>query len=581
MANDELPWNCVTHAINTIFNFNSRRSVVYGTHGIVVSAQPLACEAGLEILRKGGNAADAAVATAAALNVTQPQSCGIGGDCFALYFDAKTKKVSALNGTGRSPKALTLEKVRQMGITGKEIPYNNLNAVTVPGAIDGFIDTLKLFGSGRVSLAEVLAPAIRLAEEGYPVSEITAHEWACYEESIKQASNNGNDMLRNGKAPQTGDIMKMPYLSKTFREIADKGRDGFYRGPVAEAIIELIQSKGGVMTLDDLAEHTSTPVEPISISYGEHDGKCIRLWECPPNGQGIVALMAIGILEEMQKQHKIPPLETLEHNSAEYIHALVEALRLAFVDACFFVTDPDVEHVPVEQLLSRPYLAKRAESFDPKAANKKIKHARPVNSSDTVYFAVTDPEGNACSFISSLFTPSYGTAAVPKNCGFTLNSRGSEFILEEGHPNCLAGGKRPYHSVIPAMVTRENGELIACYGVMGGYMQPQGHVQVLMNMFHHRFSIQAALDVARFCIGVSVSEDPNKNINSELFLEDGICDEVVEKLKSMGHDVKLVKGYERCMFGRGHIIATVPNTEKRSVWAAGSDPRGDGHAAGW
>jgi gamma-glutamyltranspeptidase/glutathione hydrolase len=561
-------------------NFNSRRSVVYGTHGIVSSSQPLACEAGLEILRKGGNAADAAVATAAALNVTEPCSCGIGGDCFVLYYDNKTKKVLSLNGSGRSPKGLTLEKLRKMGIKEINIPFTNLNSVTVPGAVDGFLDTLKLFGSGKFSLNEIFSPAIRLAEEGYPVSEIVAYSWLRSEKLLKQASDNGNDMLRNGKAPKAGEIMKMPKLAQTLREIVDKGRDGFYKGYVAQSIVDLIQSKGGLMTLEDLSEHRSTPVEPISILYSINDNQRVRIWECPPNGQGIVALMAIGILEQLQKQNKIPSLDKLEHNSPEYLHILIEALRLAFADGRYFISDTDIQHVPIEQLLSKDYLAKRAESFHPKSVNKTIKHGKPVNSSDTVYFTVTDAEGNACSFIFSNYT-GFGTGAIPKNCGFTLQNRGSNFILEENHPNCIQPGKRPYHTIIPSMITHENGDLLASFGVMGGFMQPQGHLQVFINLLHYHMNVQAALDAPRFCIGPEVPNGTDENTESEVFFEDGISQEVLDKLQSFGHHVKLVKGPERAMFGRGQIILKVSNQENRLVWAAGSDPRADGHAAGW
>ena len=561
-------------------NFNSRRSVVYGTHGIVSSSQPLACEAGLEILRKGGNAADAAVATAAALNVTEPCSCGIGGDCFVLYYDNKTKKVLSLNGSGRSPKGLTLEKLRKMGIKDINIPFNNLNSVTVPGAVDGFLDTLKLFGSGKISLNEIFSPAIRLAEEGYPVSEIVAYSWSCSEKLLKEASNNGNDMLRNGQAPKSGEIMKLPKLAKTFREIVDKGRDGFYKGYVAQSIVDLIQSKGGLMTLEDLAEHRSTSVEPISILYTIKDNQRVRIWECPPNGQGIVALIAIGILEQLQKQNKIPSLNKFEHNSPEYLHVLIEALRLAFADGRYFISDTDIQHVPIQQLLSKDYLAKRAENFNPKFVNKKIKHGKPINSSDTVYFTVTDQEGNACSFIFSNYT-GFGTGAIPNNCGFTLQNRGSNFILEENHPNCIEPGKRPYHTIIPSMITHENGDLLASFGVMGGFMQPQGHVQVFMNLFHYHMNVQAALDAPRFCIGPEVPNGTDEDVESEVFLEDGISHEVLDKLKSLGHHVKLLTGPERAMFGRGQIIFKVPNEDNRLVWAAGSDPRADGHAQGW
>jgi gamma-glutamyltranspeptidase/glutathione hydrolase len=561
-------------------NFNSRRSVVYGTHGIVASSQPLACEAGLEILRKGGNAADAAVATAVALNVTEPCSCGIGGDCFILYYDNKTKKVSSLNGSGRSPQALTLEKIREMGITGKSLPLDNLNSVTVPGAVDAFIDTLHLFGSGKVSLSDVFNPAIRLAEEGYPVSQIVAYSWKRSENLLKQSSDNGNDMLRNGKAPKPGEIMKMPNLAKTFREIVDKGRDGFYKGYVAQAIVELIQSKGGLMTLEDLSSHKSTSVQPISILYDTNNNQRVRIWECPPNGQGIVALMALGILEQMQKQNQIPRLETLNHNSSEYLHALIEALRLAFSDGCYFVTDPDIEHIPIEELLSSTYLAKRAQTFHSKSANTNLPHGNPVNSSDTVYFSVTDSEGNACSFIFSNYT-AFGSGAIPKNCGFTLQNRGCGFSLEEGHPNCIAGGKRAYHTIIPSMITYENGDLLASYGVMGAFMQPQGHLQILCNLLHHKMDVQSALDAPRFCIGPNVPDGTRENASSEISLEDGIGEQVIEELKLLGHHVKLITGHNRAIFGRGQIIVKVPNDENRLVWAAGSDPRADGHAAGW
>ncbi|CAF1394673.1 unnamed protein product [Adineta steineri] len=562
------------------FNFKSRRSVVYGTHGIVSSSQPLACQAGLEILRKGGNAADAAVATAAALNVTEPCSCGIGGDCFVLFYNSKTKQVLSLNGSGHSPKDLTLKKTREIGIHGKSIPYDNINSVTVPGAVAAFIDTLELFGSKKVSLNEVLTPAINLAEQGYPVSEIVSNSWIRSENLLKEASANGNDMLRNGKAPKPGEIMTMPYLAKTLREIVEKGRDGFYKGYVAEAIVQLIQSKGGLMTLEDLEEHQSTPVQPISVSYNIDNIEPVRIWECPPNGQGIVALMAIGILEQMQKQKKISSLEKLEHNSAEYLHALIEALRLAFSDGSYFVSDPDITDVPVEQLLSSDYLSKRAESFHPTCVNKNLKHGKPVNSSDTVYFSVTDSQGNACSFIFSNYT-GFGSGAIPDKCGFTLQNRGCGFVLEEGHPNCLEGRKRPYHTIIPSMITYENGDLLASYGVMGGFMQPQGHVQVFCNMLHYKMNVQAALDAPRFCIGPNIPNGTDENCESEVFIEDGICEEVLEKLKSFGHHITLVKGPDRAMFGRGQIIIKVPNDEDRLVWAAGSDPRADGHAVGW
>ncbi|KAK7468773.1 hypothetical protein VKT23_003274 [Stygiomarasmius scandens] len=326
MSPIKIDWSKVDNPELVLQRFPSRRSVVYGTKGIVSASQPLATEAGLEILRKGGNAADAAVATSAALNVTEPSCCGIGGDAFCLFYDAKTKAVKAMNGSGHSPKKLTLEHVRQRGNTGSSLPATDLNSVTVPGAAAAWVDTIEHFGSGKLSVAEILEPAIRLAEEGVPVSEINSFAWQRSEQLIKNASPNGDEMLLNGKAPLPGQIIKLPNLGKTFRELATKGKDGFYKGRVAEAIVELIQSKGGVMELDDLAEHETTFVEPIKYSYGGE----VTLYECPPNGQGITALIALGILESLQEQGKIKPLSEMQHNSPEYLHVLVEALRLAF-----------------------------------------------------------------------------------------------------------------------------------------------------------------------------------------------------------------------------------------------------------
>ncbi|CAG8661023.1 3282_t:CDS:2, partial [Paraglomus brasilianum] len=311
--------------------------------------QQLACQAGLEILKQGGNAADAAVAVAAALNVTEPASTGIGGDCFCLYYDATTKHVSALNGSGRSPKNLTLSHVRKSisDQNAYHIPFTNINAVTVPGAAAGWVDTIEWFGSGRVGLTDILRPAIELAEHGFGVAEISAKMWQENEHLLRTCSAHGVDMLLDGRAPRAGEIMRMPKLARTFRELAEKGKDGFYKGRIAEAIVELIQSKGGVMTLEDLAEHSSTRVEPISIDY-----KGVRVWECPPNGQGLTALMALGILSQLQSKGKIPPLSEMRHNSGEYLHAIIESLRLAFADTRYYVSDPEVVHVPVEELLS-------------------------------------------------------------------------------------------------------------------------------------------------------------------------------------------------------------------------------------
>ncbi|KAF8585517.1 gamma-glutamyltranspeptidase [Ramaria rubella] len=578
MVRGRIDWDKVNQPEVFLQRFPSRRSVVYGTKGVVSSSQPLACEAGLEVLRKGGNAVDAAVATSAALNVTEPSCCGIGGDAFCLFYDAKSKTVKALNGSGHSPQKLTIDHVRSRGVKGDTIPLTDLNSVTVPGAAAAWVDSVERFGSGKISIAEVLAPAIRLAEEGVPVSELHSYAWQRSEDLIKKASPDGGAMLLNGKAPLPGQIKTFPDLAQTFRRVAEQGKDGFYKGPVAEAIVELIKSKGGLMELEDLTKHQTTFVEPIKYTYAGE----VTVYECPPNGQGITALLALGILDAMESQGKIRPLLDIEHNSVEYLHVLVEALRLAFADSKYYVTDPEVEHIPVTELLSKDYLAKRAAIFDPKRANPDIRHGSPVQSSDTVYFSVTDQWGNACSFIQSNYA-GFGTGAVPKGTGFTLQNRGSGFVLQEGHPNQLKGGKRPYHTIIPAMALRGD-ELFLSYGVMGGFMQPQGHVQVLLNLLRG-FTPQAALDAPRFCISAGIpdsevtsKEDSAGDINSEVFFEEGITPENVAKLREMGHDAHLITGLQRSLFGRGQVIQKLTDQSGKTVWAAGSDLRADGHA---
>ncbi|KAH8997583.1 gamma-glutamyltranspeptidase [Lactarius akahatsu] len=549
----KVDWSKVDNPELILQRFPSRRSIVYGTKGVVSSSQPLATEAGLEILRKGGNAA---------------KSC-YAPDAFCLFYDATTRSVKALNGSGRAPGKLSIEYLRSRGITG-DIPPTDLNAVTVPGAAAAWVDTVEVFGSGKLSVAEVLEPATRLAEEGVPVSEIHSYSWQRSEDLIKNASPNGHEMLLDGKAPLPGQIMKFPNLAKTFRALAEHGKVGFYKGRIAEAIVEVVKSKGGVMELEDLEKHTGTFVEPIKYTYGGE----VTVYECPPNGQGITALIALGILESIQEQGLVGDLLKMDHNSAEYLHTLVEALRLtlyfAIVDSQYYVTDPDVQHVPVEELLSRDYLASRAALFNPKKADPRVIHGNPVQSSDTVYFSVTDQWGNACSFIQSNYS------AVPKGCGFTLQNRGAGFVLKEGHPNALKGGKRPYHTIIPALATRGD-DLFMSYGVMGGFMQPQGHVQVLLNMLRG-FSPQAAVDAPRFCISTDTSDASSSEINSEVYFEEGISPDTVEKLRAMGHDARILSGFARGMFGRGQVIQKIKDKSGRTVWAAGSDPRADGHA---
>ncbi|KAF8852156.1 putative gamma-glutamyltransferase ywrD [Acephala macrosclerotiorum] len=588
--------------------FPSRRSVVHSTQGIVACTQPLAARCGLKVLDAGGNAADAAVAVAAGLNLTEPTSTGIGGDMFCLFYDAKTKKISALNGSGRAGEKCTLEATRKsLGMKDgdhDQIPRNSVHAVTVPGAAAGWVDTFERFGSGKLSLEQILTPAIELGERGYPVSELSSRGWRRGEQQLKDASPNYAEMLKKDASgyhgPQAGEIFKNQNLATTFRALAKDGKKGFYTGRIAEAIVKVTKDRGGFLELGDLKKHMelgSEPVDPISYVFkgqgyvktknhfvdgssgqgANEDNHGVELWEHPPNGQGIVALMALGIIEALEESGKIPVFTEEQHNSAEYLHAVIESLRIAFADASWWVADPGHFKVPAAELVSKAYLAERAKLFDPtKASDKIYDHGSPAhNHSDTVYFSVTDKEGNGISFINSNFH-GFGSAIIPQGCGFTLQNRGGNFSLEPGHPNVIAPGKRPYHTIIPAMITnKHDGSLHSVYGVMGGFMQPQGHVQVLLNMLAFKHNPQAALDAPRFCIGAEGM--PGDGNGRKVFLEEGISDEVCQKLKMMGHETEIVKGYARSVFGRGQLIRSHVE-DGMVVFSAGSDPRGDGAA---
>ncbi|KAF2224106.1 nucleophile aminohydrolase [Elsinoe ampelina] len=588
-------------------HFASRRSVVHSTKGIVSSTQPLASNCGLRILQQGGNCADAAVATAAGLNMTEPGSTGIGGDMFCLFYNAKTKKVHSLNGSGRAGAQVTVDKVRKdLGIKDGEpgkIPLTSAHSVTVPGAAAGWVDVIEKFGSGKLSMEQILTPAIELGEQGFPVSELMGFYWGKSEQLLRNASPNFREVLKKDpnakdgvRAPKPGDIMRNPTLANTFRRVAKGGKAGFYTGEIAEELVKVVQDKGGLLTLDDLKNHMSLgseDTEAISLkfrgqgvedSHGQqmHDksSEGVELWEHPPNGQGIVALMALGMLEILEEQGKVKKFTPEDHNTAEHLHAVVEVLRIAFADANWWVADPNVAKVPIKELISKPYLTERAKLFDPKKATPPLDHGSPAhNHSDTVYFAATDSEGNGISFINSNYA-GFGTGIVPKGCGFTLQNRGSNFVLgPTDHPNILEPNKRPYHTIIPALITNVSDQsLHSVYGVMGGFMQPQGHLQVLLNMLVFQHTPQTALDAPRVCIGAGMP-DAGDVFDRAVYLEEGISKEVADQLTKLGHKVEFVEGMGRGLFGRGQVIRWhVDEAEGRGVWSAGSDPRGDGHA---
>lgn len=542
-------------------NFASRRSPVYARHGVVSSSQPLASMAGVQILQRGGNAADAAVATAAALNVTQPTSTGIGGDVFALYFDARTKKISALNASGRAPAALSIDLIKTQGLasTGPKSEISDqfhAHTITVPGACAGWCDFVDRHGS--LSMRDVLAPAIKLAEEGFPVAPVTAVGWQRGAERLLSKTLNGQELMINGRGPKAGEIFKNPGLAKTFRAVAEGGKQAYYQGQIAQSIAAIVQQAGGVMTTADLAAHTSTWDEPISTTY-----RGVRVWECPPNGQGLAALLALNVLEGFELK-KMDPL------GVERVHLMIEALRIAFADTNWYVADPAFCPAPLEGLLSKQYAETRRQLIDPKRATLDTVHGAPIASSGTVYFCAVDEAGNAASFINSNYV-GFGTGIVPQGWGFTLHNRGHNFVLDPNHPNALAPNKRPYHTIIPGMMTHPDGSLYAPFGVMGGFMQPQGHMQVVVGLMDDDLDPQAALDRLRFRL---TEADPQSTVD----LEEGFPAETRDALMQMGHTVKELSGYARVGFGFGQIIRRDPAT---GVLCAGSEPRADGCAIGY
>lgn len=544
--------------MNVPYQFQARRSPVHSRRGMIATSQPLAVTAGLEMLGQGGNAADAAVAAAAALNVTEPTSTGLGGDVFALYYQADSGEVTALNASGRAPAELTLEKLQDEGL-GDELPMFHPYTITVPGACAGWCDLADRFG--RLSLSEIFAPAIQMAEKGFPVAPVTAYFWGRGVEMQLRSALNGQELMIEGRAPKPGEVFRNPGLARSLRLIAEEGKAGFYAGEIARAIVETVQKAGGCLNEADLAAHTSTWEKPLHTSYRDY-----RVWECPPNGQGLAALLGLNILEGFD-------IADLDPTSAERLHLQIEAMRLAFADTQWHVSDPSFTEIPLDQLLSKSYAAERRKQIDPQQATLDQKRGAPQAHSDTIYLTVVDEDGNACSFINSNYM-GFGTGIVPAGWGFTLQNRGHNFQLDPEHPNALKPGKRPYHTIIPSLITNSNSnggeELVASYGVMGGFMQPQGHLQVACALLDDEEDPQTALDRPRFCI-------LDGTAGGKVALEEGIPFPEVSRLAQMGHPVRPVSGYMRALFGRGQIIYQDPDSRVR--WG-GSDPRADGCALG-
>jgi len=526
------------------------RSVVRAQHGMVATSQPLASQVGLEVLKRGGNAVDAAIAMAAMLNVTEPMMTGLGGDMFALVYWAKTKELKGLNASGRAPRALSLDYFAKNNI--KQMPQFGMGSITVPGAFDGWVTLRDKYGT--MKLADLLAPAIGYAENGFPVMEKTAEDWEAEVGKLKRNPAAAANYLVAGRAPKPGEIFRQPNLARTLRTLSEGGRDAFYKGPIATSIADYMKANGGFITMDDLAAIKSDWVEPISTNYHGYD-----VYEIPPNGQGITALIALNILEGFD-------LAKLRSQPAQYYHTLIEATKLAFADRNRYIADPAVSKIPVAELLSKEYAAKRRALIDPKKASDNPPAGEINVGSDTTYFTVVDKDGNAVSFINSLFD-AFGSGIVAGDTGIVFQNRGSAFSLDPKHPNAIAPGKRPFHTIIPAMVLKD-GQLFMSFGVMGGAIQPQGHVQVLVNLLDLKMGLQEAIDAPRyrFMTGRGV------------LMEDELGTDVIQQLLNLGHVRATPPGVLRSSMGGGQAIMIDPVSK---TLMGASDPRKDGMALGY
>jgi len=536
------------------------RSEVISTEGMVCSSQPLASQIGIDILKKGGSAIDAAIAVNAALGLMEPTSNGMGGDLFAIVWDNKEKKLYGLNASGPSPKNLTLKHFQDKGLA--KIPDFGPLSWSVPGCVEGWFELHKKFG--KLPMKEILAPTIKYAEQGFPVSELIAYYWkrALTRFTDKQYENFQNLYAPNGVIPGKGDIFKNPELAKTLRLLSDKGRDAYYKGEIAEAIVKYSQQVGGFFQLNDFADFKAEWVQPLSVNYKGYD-----VWELPPNGQGIAALQMLNMLKHFD-------LKTMGFNSAQYLHTLVEIKKIVYEDRAKFYADPRFAQIPIQQLLSDEYAQKRMKYFNPNKASREVPAGdAELKTSDTIYLTVVDKDRNAISFIQSNYS-GFGSAMVPPGVGFTIQNRGSLFNLTPGHANVFEPGKRPFHTIIPAFVTKD-GEPVFTFGVMGGDMQPQGHVQILLNIIEFGMNIQEAGDAPRFYhTGSSEPEYQRMTDGGELSLESGVSPQVVRDLMNMGH--KIVGAIGPYGGYQGIWIDL-----KRGILIGASESRKDGCAIGY
>jgi gamma-glutamyltranspeptidase/glutathione hydrolase len=531
------------------------RSEVIAQNAMAATSQPLATQVALEVMKRGGNAVDAAIAANAMLGLVEPTGCGIGGDLFAIVWDAESKQLYGLNASGRSPQSLSLDYFKENG--HEKIPSFGALPVSVPGAVDGWFMLHDRFGS--IPMSAVLAPAITYAREGFPVSEVIAYYFEMNKARIGHYPGFADVFMPNGDVPKKGEVFTNPNLAATYEKIATGGRDAFYKGDIARTIGAYIKDQGGFLSYADLAAHTSAWVEPVSANYRGYD-----VWELPPNGQGIAALQILNVLEQYD-------IEGMGFDSAEYIHTFVEAKKLAFEDRAKFYADPDFVETPVEWLISKQYAQQRRSLIDPKKAAKRYDAGQYEG--DTIYLTVADQQGNMVSLIQSNYR-GMGSGMTPTDLGFVLQNRGESFNLQEGHANVYAPNKRPFHTIIPAFVTKNNKPYMS-YGVMGGGTQPQMHAQIIVNMIDFGMNLQEAGDAPR--ILHSGSSEPTGSLMEDggyISLESGFSPTVRRSLIQKGHVLSDVVG----AFGGYQAILKDPNN---GVYYGASESRKDGHAAGF
>jgi gamma-glutamyltranspeptidase / glutathione hydrolase len=542
------------------------RSEVYAPHAIAATSHPLATQIALDVMKAGGSAVDAAIAANAALGLMEPTGSGVGGDLFAIVWDPKTKKLYGYNGSGRSPKSLTLAEFRKRGLT--EVPSHGPLPVTVPGAVDAWFALHDRFG--RKPMPDDLAPAIRYAREGHPVHEVIAYYWGRSVPTLSKWPGFAEQFTLDGDAPgkrrgpHTGEMWKNPNLANTLEKIARGGRDAFYKGEIAHTIDAYFKANDGFLSYDDLAAHHGEWVEPVSTNYRGFD-----VWELPPNGQGIAALQILNLLEPYD-------LKKYGFGSPEHVHLFTEAKKLAFADRAASYADPDFYRTPVAKLISKDYARERGKLISMDRAAKAVEPGviPQLNEGDTIYMTVADADGMMVSLIQSNYR-GMGSGMAPPGLGFIFQDRGEQFVLKEGHPNSFAPGKRPFHTIIPAFVTKD-GKPWLSFGVMGGAMQPQGHAQILMNLIDFGMNLQEAGDAPRIQHDGSTEPEGQvaaMNDGGELDLESGFPYETVRALMRKGHSVRFADG----PYGGYQAIMVNPN----GGYIGASESRKDGQAAGY